>query len=183
MDQVARDHDHHGRSQDQSGTNQKDDLFRGHGIHSDPCLARGEAGEASDCSSLRWRLPTPRKISMVSQAMTTFVRNMTRAASQVGEPDSSLLARAVTTRMTRESGVRNFQLKASIWSMRIRGMEYLTHMMTQYPTIALPRKITAATRGACKTGTNFSRPNTPYPPKYNIATKPPKVKACSSSPA
>ena len=38
---------------------------------------------------------------------------------------------AVTSKRAKDSGVRNFQLKESIWSIRIRIMVYLTHMMIQ----------------------------------------------------
>ncbi len=46
-------------------------------------------------------------------------------------PERTLLNTAVTMTKANERGVKNFQLKFNIWSMRNRGREYFTHMITK----------------------------------------------------
>ena len=53
------------------------------------------------------------------------------AKTQATVPRSSVFNKAVTINSTKESGTSNFQLKAIMWSIRMRIMVYLIHMITQ----------------------------------------------------
>ena len=85
-------------------------------------------GSPTFCRSLTAKRRTS---ASVAQASRIFSPNMTRIYTTVVVPSRALSAMAVASSSTNAKGVSNFQLKLSMWSMRMRGKEYLIHMMTQ----------------------------------------------------
>ena len=79
--------------------------------------------------------------------------------------------------MIRVSGTRNFQLKASRWSMRKRGRVPRIHIRTKTMSRALRTRMMGARKGS-----RVSRPKKRQPPRKATAviTATPKVAAYSA---